>query len=50
VEKIGPALIFPTLPTAVAAFQEHHGALPPGIRHVVLPPDPWELEASGEDD
>ena len=44
VDRIGADLLFPTLPTAVAgylsAYQERHGALPPGVRHIVLPSDP----------
>ena len=44
VEKIGAERIFPTLPTAVAAYLAHsraaHGDLPPGARRPPLPPDP----------
>ena len=44
VDRIGAELLFPTLPTAVAgylrAYQERHGALPPGVRPIVIPPDP----------
>lgn len=44
VDRIGAELLFPTLPTAVAgylrAYQERHGALPPGVRPIELPPDP----------
>lgn len=44
VDRIGAELLFPTLPTAVAgylrAYQQRHGALPPGVRQIVLPSDP----------
>jgi SulP family sulfate permease len=46
VDRIGVDLIFPTLPTAVAAYldwyQERHGALPPGVRGIPPPADPME--------
>ena len=44
VETVGAELIFPTLPTAVAAYLdayvERHGSLPPGVRPLNLPEDP----------
>ena len=44
VGRIGADLIFPTLPTAVAAYLdayvERHGSLPPGVRPLNLPEDP----------
>ena len=44
VETVGAELIFPTLPTAVAAYLhayvERHGGLPPGVRPFSLPGDP----------
>ena len=46
VDRVGADLIFPTLPTAVAAYlqwyQLRHGALPPGIRDITPPTDPME--------
>jgi SulP family sulfate permease len=46
VDRIGIDLIFPTLPTAVAAYldryRERHGALPPGVRGITPPADPME--------
>ena len=46
VDRVGAELIFPTLPTAVAAYVHWHmnryGALPPGVRDVPPPPDPME--------
>jgi len=46
IDKIGTDLIFPTLPTAVAAYlnayQVAHGQLPTGVRHPQLPTDPME--------
>ena len=46
VETVGAELIFPTLPTAVAAYLdayvERHGSLPPGVRPLNLPEDPME--------
>ena len=46
VDRIGADLIFPTLPTAVAAYldwyHERHGALPPGVRGITPPADPME--------
>ena len=46
VDRIGAGLIFPTLPTAVAAYldwyHERHGALPPGVRGITPPTDPME--------
>ncbi len=46
VETVGAELIFPTLPTAVAAYLdayvERHGSLPPGVRPLNLPADPME--------
>ncbi|WP_082588619.1 SulP family inorganic anion transporter [Terrabacter sp. Root181] len=45
VEKVGADLIFPTLPTAVAAYaawyEREHGAGPPGLR---IPPVPTQPE------
>lgn len=45
VEKVGTDLIFPTLPTAVAAyaawFEHEHGSGPPGLR---IPPVPAQPE------
>jgi SulP family sulfate permease len=44
VDRVGADLIFPTLPTAVAAYldwcYERHGALPPGVRGITPPADP----------
>jgi SulP family sulfate permease len=44
VDRVGADLIFPTLPTAVAAYldwyHERHGALPPGVRGITPPADP----------
>ncbi|WP_420121193.1 SulP family inorganic anion transporter [Nakamurella sp.] len=44
VDKIGAERIFPTLPTAVAAYladyRATHGDLPPGVHRSPLPPDP----------
>ncbi len=44
VETVGAELIFPTLPTAVAAYldayRQRHGGLPPGVRPLSLPVDP----------
>jgi SulP family sulfate permease len=44
VEQVGAALIFPTLPTAVAAYaawyQREHGSPPPGLRIPPVPPQP----------
>ena len=44
VEAVGAELIFPTLPTAVAAYLdayvERHGSLPAGVRPLNLPDDP----------
>ena len=46
VDRIGVNLIFPTLPTAVAAYLDwyhaRHGALPPGVRGITPPADPME--------
>ncbi len=46
VDRIGVDLIFPTLPTAVAAYldwhHERHGALPRGVRGITPPADPME--------
>jgi len=46
IHRVGADLIFPTLPTAVAAYlrwhQQRHGALPPGIRDIPSPTDPME--------
>jgi MFS superfamily sulfate permease-like transporter len=46
VEAVGAKLIFPTLPTAVAAYLdayvERHGSLPPGVRPLNLPEDPMD--------
>ena len=46
VETVGAELIFPTLPTAVAAYldayAERHGSLPPGVRPLSLPKDPMD--------
>jgi MFS superfamily sulfate permease-like transporter len=46
VDRVGVDLIFPTLPTAVAAYldwyQERYGALPPGVRGISPPVDPME--------
>lgn len=46
VDRVGAELIFPTLPTAVAAYVHWHlrryGALPPGVRDVPPPPDPMD--------
>ena len=46
VDRVGVNLIFPTLPTAVAAYldwyQARHGALPPGVRGITPPSDPME--------
>ena len=46
VDAIGTELIFPTLPTAVAAYldayAERHGSLPPGVRPLSLPKDPMD--------
>jgi len=46
IDKIGTELIFPTLPTAVAAYlsayQIAHGQLPTGVRHPQLPTDPLD--------
>jgi SulP family sulfate permease len=51
VDKIGADLIFPTLPTAVAAYlgayETAHGQLPAGVRQLRLPTDP--LEGGGLD-
>jgi high affinity sulfate transporter 1 len=51
VDKIGADLIFPTLPTAVAAYlaayEMAHGQLPAGVRQLRLPTDP--LEGGGPD-
>jgi SulP family sulfate permease len=45
VGKVGPELIFPTLPTAVAAYadwyEEEHGSRPPGL---TIPPVPKQPE------
>ncbi len=50
VEVIGAERIFPTLPTAVAAYLdayvERHGSLPPGVRPLILPDDPMEPPAN----
>jgi SulP family sulfate permease len=44
VEQVGAAFIFPTLPTAVAAYaawyQREHGSPPPGLRIPPVPPQP----------
>ncbi|MGO4597025.1 SulP family inorganic anion transporter [Terrabacter sp. 2RAF25] len=44
VERVGAALIFPTLPTAVAAYaawyEREHGSPPPGLRIPPVPPLP----------
>lgn len=44
VERVGAGLIFPTLPTAVAAYatwyQHEHGSPPPGLRIPPVPPQP----------
>lgn len=44
VETVGAEMIFPTLPTAVAAYlvayKDRHGGLPPGVRPLSLPVDP----------
>ena len=44
VDEVGAELIFPTLPTAVAAYlrsyQKTHGELPKGVRQPRLPTDP----------
>lgn len=44
VEKVGESLIFPTLPTAVAAYaawyEREHGAPPPGLTIPPVPPLP----------
>lgn len=44
IDKVGPAMIFPTLPAAVAAYVEwyrrRHGRLPEGTTTPVLPPNP----------
>jgi len=41
VDRIGTDMIFPTLPTAVAAYlhwhQHRHGSLPPGVREIPPP-------------
>jgi len=46
VNRVGADLIFPTLPTAVAAYvrayQDKHGALPPGVRAPRPPGDPMQ--------
>lgn len=46
VDRVGAELIFPTLPTAVAAYVHWHldryGVLPPGVRDVPPSPDPME--------
>jgi len=48
VERVGADLIFPTLPTAVAAYaawyEAQHGHGPPGLRIPPVPAQP-ELEA-----
>ncbi|MGS0686395.1 SulP family inorganic anion transporter [Nakamurella sp. GG22] len=48
VDSVGEHRIFPTLPTAVtaylAAYQERHGHLPPGVRAPTLPGDPMEAD------
>jgi len=45
VEKVGPDMVFPTLPTAVAAYaawyRREHGSPPPGLR---IPPVPAQPE------
>jgi len=45
-DRVGAELIFPTLPTAVAAYVHWHldryGVLPPGVRDVPPSPDPME--------
>ncbi len=50
VGRIGADLIFPTLPTAVAAYLdayvERHGSLPPGVRPLNLPDDPMDPSAN----
>jgi SulP family sulfate permease len=44
VDKVGADLIFPTLPTAVAAYaawyEHEHGSGPPGLRIPPVPPQP----------
>ncbi|GAA5163838.1 SulP family inorganic anion transporter [Ornithinimicrobium tianjinense] len=44
IERIGPDLVFPTLPTAVLAYarwyEQQHGHAPPGLRIPEPPPDP----------
>ncbi len=44
VEKVGADLIFPTLPTAVAAYaawyEREHGSVPPGLRIPPVPEQP----------
>jgi len=46
VNRIGTDMIFPTLPTAVAAYlhwhQLRHGSLPPRVRDIPPPTDPME--------
>lgn len=46
VDRVGADLIFPTLPTAVAAYlhsyQRRHGALPPGLPDIPPPRDPMD--------
>ncbi len=48
VDSVGSDRIFPTLPTAVAAYlsayQDQHGHLPPGVRAPSLPGDPMEAD------
>ena len=48
VESVGKDRIFPTLPTAVAAYldayRHRHGHLPPGVRAPSLPGDPMEAD------
>ncbi len=48
VDSVGNHRIFPTLPTAVAAYleayQQRHGHLPPGVRAPSLPGDPMEAD------
>jgi high affinity sulfate transporter 1 len=50
VGRVGADLIFPTLPTAVAAYLdayvERHGSLPPGVRPLNVPEDPLEPPAN----
>ncbi len=45
-DRVGAELIFPTLPTAVAAYVHWHldryGVLPPGVRDVPPSPDPMD--------